>query len=190
MRGRTSGLVWLVCVLALVVAAPAVGRSIVQQPPANGNVKPPPKVRTAGFRPEVNWQLVCSGCHLADGSGEPALGVPRLKGFVGKFLRVKGGREYLIRVPGAAQSPLTDAQLAALMNWILTQRIAGASTPADFQPYTAQEVGMLRQQPLMRVRARRQTLLRRMQAQGIAIEAGRYPPQFLHPDFAAAHTAP
>lgn len=189
-RGWCSNeLIWIAAMAMLAMTTSAVGRSIVQQPPANGNVKPPPKVRTAGFRPEVNWQLMCSGCHLAKGRGEPALGVPRLKDFVGKFLRVEGGREYLIRVPGAAQSPLTDAQLAALMNWILTQRVAGTSTPDDFQPYTASEVGALRRQPLMRVRARRRALLQRMQEKGIGIEAGRYPPQFLHPQFAAEHDA-
>lgn len=191
LRGCTAGLVWGAIAVALIAAAPsAVARSIVQKPPANGNVEPPPKARTADFRPEVNWQLLCSGCHLSDARGVPALGVPRLKGFVGNFLKIDGGREYLVRVPGAAQSPLTDAQLAALMNWILTQRIAGASTPDDFQPYTAQEVGALRRQPLMRVNARRRTLLQRMAAQGIEVEAGRYPPQFRHTNFETAPNTP
>lgn len=157
--------------VALTVAAPfAMARSIVSNPPANGNVKPPPKARTADFGPEVNWQLFCSGCHLPDGMGVPEIGVPRMNGFVGNFLKVEGGREYLVRVPGASQSPLTDAQLAELMNWILTGRIAGESTPDDFQPYTAAEIDALRSKPaLNRVMKRRKTLLERMEAKGIDI---------------------
>jgi hypothetical protein len=55
-----------------------------------------------------------------------------------------GAREYWVQVPGAAQAPLSNARLAALMNW-LVQRFAGKRPkPA----YSAQEVGRLRTNPL------------------------------------------
>ena len=95
-----------------------------------------------------------------------------MQGFVGHFLEVEGGRDFLVRVPGVAQSSFTDAQLADVLNWILTGGIAGASTPADFTPYTADEVGRLRARPLMRIDAERDALLERMRALEIAITDG------------------
>jgi hypothetical protein len=57
--------------------------------------------------PEILYMLQCRGCHRPDGAGTPGV-VPPLAGFVGRFLGVPGGREFLVRVPGSAQSPLTD----------------------------------------------------------------------------------
>ena len=50
--------------------------------------------------PRVDYMLQCQGCHLADGAGSPGA-VPDLRGSLGRFLAVPGGREYLVRVPGA-----------------------------------------------------------------------------------------
>jgi hypothetical protein len=81
-----------------------------------------------------------------------------LAGSAGRFLRVPGGREYLARVPGVAQAPLDDAQTAAVLNWVL-QRFSRAELPADFTPYTADEVHRLRQTPLEDVEKERAKLL-------------------------------
>jgi hypothetical protein len=64
-----------------------------------------------GADPRVDYMLQCQGCHLADGSGAPGA-VPDLRGSLGRFLGVPGGREYLVRVPGAAQSspPTSDSR--------------------------------------------------------------------------------
>lgn len=62
--------------------------------------------------------LQCQGCHLADGSGSPG-SVPDLRGSLGQFLRVPEGRAYLVGVPGSSQSPLSDADLAAVLNWMI-----------------------------------------------------------------------
>ena len=51
------------------------------------------------------------------------------------------------RVPGVATSPLGDADLAELMNWILW-RFDREHLPANFQPFTAAEMGRLRGAPL------------------------------------------
>ena len=58
-----------------------------------------------------------------------------------------GGREYLGRVPGVATSPLSNADLAELVNWMLW-RFDRQNLPATFEPYTAAEIGRLRAQPL------------------------------------------
>lgn len=93
-----------------------------------------------------HWTLNCQGCHRADGMGTDET-APSLAGTVAKFLHAPGGRDYLSQVPGVATSPLGDADLAEVMNWML-YRFDAAHVPAKFQPYTAEEVGQLRQNPL------------------------------------------
>ena len=99
-------------------------------------------------RARFNYQMSCQGCHTYDGSGVKA--VPRMRDFVGLFLRSQAGREFLVRVPGSATSALGDNALAEVLNWILLE-FAGVSAEADFQRYTADEVAALRQFPLFEV---------------------------------------
>jgi hypothetical protein len=108
--------------------------------------------------PAFNYVLHCQGCHLADGAGTPGSGIPALAGSVGRFVRVPEGREYLTRVPGVAQSPLDDAALAELLNWVL-HHFSAAELPADFVPYTAEEIGRGRRLPLTDVEGVRRRLL-------------------------------
>lgn len=162
----------LVVGLAMTQAGSAQSLPAPDNRPASGNENPAAAARDSDYRPQVNYQIECSGCHLVDGEGAQANDVPRMKGFVGHFLKVEGGREFLARVPGVSQSSYTDAQLAALLNWILAGDIAGDSTPNEFEPYTADEVGALRARPLDRIRATRDQLLQRMRAQDIAITDG------------------
>jgi len=93
-----------------------------------------------------NWTLNCQGCHRLDGSGSDST-APGIARTVAKFLWVPGGREYLVRVPGVATSPLSDAELAEVMNWMLW-RFDREHLPAAFAPFTAAEVGRLRTRPL------------------------------------------
>jgi cytochrome c553 len=93
-----------------------------------------------------HWTLNCQGCHRPDGTGSDGT-APSLAGTVARFLSAPGGREYLCRVPGVATSPLGDADLAELMNWILW-RFDRQHLPANFQPFTAAEMGRLRTRPL------------------------------------------
>jgi hypothetical protein len=90
--------------------------------------------------------LNCRGCHRSDGSGSDAT-APGIADTVAKFLLVPGGREYLIRVPGVAASPLSDTDLAEVMNWMLW-RFDKEHLPANFRPYTAAEIAPLRARPL------------------------------------------
>jgi mono/diheme cytochrome c family protein len=93
-----------------------------------------------------NWTLNCQGCHRPDGAGSDGT-APPLAGTVSKFLTVPGGREYLGRVPGVATSPLENADLADLMNWMFW-RFDKEHLPANFVPFTAEELGRWRSQPL------------------------------------------
>ena len=113
---------------------------------------------------EADYMLNCQGCHLPNGSGFPARQVPDLRNQMGRFLSVPGGREFLVQVPGSAQSALNDADLARLLNWMLL-RFSAAQLPADFQPYTAAEIGALRKQPLAQVSEVRSELLERIARQ-------------------------
>ncbi len=90
---------------------------------------------------EHDYILNCSGCHRMDGTGSK--NVPSLLAMA--ELRGKpGARAYWAQVPGAAQAPLTDARLAALLNW-LVQRFTGQSPNP---PYTEEETNRLRRTPL------------------------------------------
>lgn len=113
-------------------------------------------------RAQFNYQVSCRGCHLPDASGIQGR-VPRIKGFVGNFLKVKGGREFLVRVPGAANAAIDDKQLAELLNWMIV-RFAGASLPVNFKPYTTAEVAKLRRHPLIDVTGVRARLVKSMQS--------------------------
>ena len=93
-----------------------------------------------------NWTLNCQGCHRLDGTGSEGT-APSLAGTVSKFLTVPGGREYLGRVPGVSTSPLGDADLAELMNWIFW-RFDREHMPANFEPFDKDEIGRLRTRPL------------------------------------------
>lgn len=97
--------------------------------------------------PSLDYVLHCQGCHQAEGVGLPGA-VPQLKDSVARFAALPGGREYLSRVPGVAQSQIDDAAVAALLNWLLPHFDA-AHLLADFRPFTADEVGPLRRHPLV-----------------------------------------
>ncbi len=98
-----------------------------------------PGAAEAGER--YDFTLHCAGCHKPDGSGSEI--VPSLDE-VGVLYAIPGGREYLASVPGAAQAPLSDERLAALLNWMLEE--FGNTTPQP--PYGGAEVHRLRAKPL------------------------------------------
>jgi hypothetical protein len=102
---------------------------------------------TAIADPKTDFLLYCRGCHLASGHGVPP-DVPSLHDELGRLLSISGGREYIIRVPGVSQTAMTDAKLAAVLNWVLANFNAG-TIPDDFRPYTAREVGNARTKPLI-----------------------------------------
>jgi len=172
---RVSGLVAAALGAGLIAATMGAGAQSLPEPgnrAAPGNTMPATPPRQAGYGSATNYQLECAGCHLTDGQGARRNDVPRMTDFVGQFLEVQGGREFLARVPGVAQSSFTDAQLAELLNWLLRSDIAGDSTPATFKPYTEDEIHALRADPLDSIQTTRNALLERMREQGLAINDG------------------
>ncbi len=103
------------------------------------------------YQARTDYQLKCQGCHRPDGSGDDHSNPP-MRGIVARFLSVPGGREFIGRVPGVATVDLPDDRLANLVNWTI-YRFDPAHVPQGFRPYTAEEIGRLRQNPLRLERA-------------------------------------
>ncbi len=137
-------------VLLLFLAGLLSAGSLLAQP----GVSNPAKAR-------VDYMLNCQGCHGATGTGTADGSVPTMQDFVGFFLHVPGGREFLVQVPGSANAALDDAALAELLNWMLPQ-ISAQQIPDDFVPYSAEEVGALRSESLSDVEATREALVERI----------------------------
>ena len=110
------------------------------------------------YEPRVNFQLQCMGCHHADGAGEEGR-VPSVRRTLVPFSATAEGRDFVMRVPGVAQAQLSDAEIAALLNW-MARNLSDLPVPADFVDYTAAEVGVARHRPLAAVREIRSRLLR------------------------------
>jgi mono/diheme cytochrome c family protein len=139
---------------------PVLGRMVAARPDA-------PSV-AAVATPRLQYVLHCAGCHGLDGAGAPAAYVPDLRR-LGAWLRVEGGRDYVMKVPGMRGSGLDDAQLAAVANWML-EHLARDSLPPAHQPFRPDELRRARAEPLVDVAGERRRLLERARAQGIAID--------------------
>jgi cytochrome c553 len=92
------------------------------------------------------YLLYCGGCHGITGHSSDTA-VPSLKGQVDAFLCLPEGREYIVRLPNVAFAPLGDAQLAELMNFVVS--LGQTRGGKEDVPYTAAEVGTLRRKPLL-----------------------------------------
>jgi mono/diheme cytochrome c family protein len=114
--------------------------------------------------PAQDYMLYCMGCHGAEAQGVPGK-VPMLAGSVSLFMRSPQGRDYVLRVPGAANSALGDAQLAAVLNWLAARDATTANAPA---PFTAAEVALVRHTPLSNVLATRHEVVAALAATGPA----------------------
>lgn len=90
----------------------------------------------------TDYLLHCAGCHLPQGKGVPPE-VPTLVESLGRIAASEEGRDYIARVPGASQAPITDAQLAAVLNWVLLE-FNSETLPGSFIQLTAEEVGKSR----------------------------------------------
>jgi len=121
----------------------------------------------------ADYVLQCAGCHRVDGRGSARHAIPDFRDSVGMFLALPAGREYLVRVPGAAQSQLSDAELAAVLNWLLRE-FSPRQLPADFRPYTQAEVAALRPRRYDDVVPVRHALARALAQQGLTPSAYSY----------------
>jgi cytochrome c553 len=113
--------------------------------------------------PAQDYMLYCQGCHGDQAQGVPGK-VPPLAGSLNRFMRTPQGRDYLLRVPGAANSALSDEQLTAVLNW-LAERYAPAGEPPAAS-FTVAEVTRVRHTPLANVLATRAEVVRALAASG------------------------
>jgi cytochrome c551/c552 len=113
------------------------------------------------YAPQTNYQLQCMGCHTPDGSGEPGR-VPSIKETLAPFALSPAGRRFLIQVPGAAQSTLSDAELADLLTWMVQNLSANKLT--HFTRFTETEVAGLRRRPLVDVQGTRRQLVQSLKS--------------------------
>src|SRR5205823_13668319 len=82
----------------------------------------------AAAGPDQDYMLYCMGCHGSEARGVPGK-MPPLAGSLARSMSTPAGRDYALRVPGAARPPLPDAQPAAALN-----SHAMRSPPADQPP--------------------------------------------------------
>ncbi|HEY3785301.1 MAG TPA: hypothetical protein VGL55_08485 [Steroidobacteraceae bacterium] len=114
------------------------------------------------YQPEVNYMLHCMGCHAPKGEGEPGR-VPSLRETLVPFASIAQGRRFLVQVPGVAQSTLTDAELAELLNWMI-ETLSTAPHSGGVTHYTAAEIARYRHTPLVNVSGARERLLAQLSA--------------------------
>lgn len=115
-----------------------------------------------------NYVLNCMGCHGAAGEGVPGK-IPPLKNAIGLFVHTEAGRQFIVRVPGASTSALTDDELAAVTN-LLVERFGTDRSPPDFRPYTAEEVAALRRPAYADVATVRRTVIEELRGRGIPMK--------------------
>jgi cytochrome c551/c552 len=117
------------------------------------------QARDAAF----NYKMECQGCHAIDGRGQNDV-IPALNNHMAKFLTVPGGREFLVQVPGAAQAPLSDAETADVLNYMLA-RFGPVAITQKYPPYTTAEVARLRKTPFTEVKQKRAALVKLIKEQ-------------------------
>src|SRR2546429_9229170 len=100
--------------------------------------------------------LNCMGCHRPEGSGAAGK-APSVRESLVTLSSSAAGRRFLVQVPGASQSPLTDLELAQVLNWMV-RNLSARAVPADFMDFTAAEVASYRRPPLVKVRETRPSL--------------------------------
>jgi len=121
---------------------------------------------TAYANPAQDYMLYCMGCHGPRAQGVPGK-VPPLAHVLGLYMRTPAGRNYVLRVPGVANSALSDAQLAAVLNW-LAQSFDPDGLSSTVPLFSPSEVTVSRHSPLASVLAARRQVIRGLAASGPA----------------------
>jgi mono/diheme cytochrome c family protein len=117
--------------------------------------------------PQQDYVLYCMGCHGAQAEGVPGK-VPPLAHALGRYMRSPAGRNYILRVPGAANSVLSDAQLADVLNWLAQTFDGDELAKSQAPPFSTAEVTSLRHSPLPSVLATRRAVVSDLATSGLA----------------------
>jgi hypothetical protein len=120
----------------------------------------------AAASPSQDYVLYCMGCHGEQAQGVPGR-VPPLAHSLARFMRSPAGRRYVLQVPGAANSALTDAALAAVLNW-LAQTFDAEDLSPGVALFMKEEVASARHTPLLSVPTARAATVRELEATGAA----------------------
>jgi hypothetical protein len=120
----------------------------------------------AHANPTQDYMLYCMGCHGPRAEGIPGK-VPPLAHVVGLYMRTSAGRNYVLRVPGVANSALSDGQLAAVLNW-LAQGFDPNGLSKAVPLFSPSEVTVSRHSPLASVLATRREVIRDLAESGPA----------------------
>jgi hypothetical protein len=137
-------------------------------PPASPGT-PPQSEDALRDPPRFNYVLHCSGCHFMHGEGVPSGGIPRVRNQMGYFLALPEGRAYLMQVPGLLSAGMSDEDAAGVINWMVDY-FAGASRPADFTPYSAEEARRYRRDKPADIIGKRRRLAEQLRAAGYPIQ--------------------
>lgn len=120
----------------------------------------------AAASPAQDYVMNCRGCHGEGAQGVPGK-VPPLAHTLVQFMRSTAGRSYVLRVPGASNSMLSDTQLAAVLNWI-AGNFGHDPLPESAPAFSVQEVAATRRTPMVSVQATRREVLKELAASGAA----------------------
>jgi cytochrome c553 len=101
-------------------------------------------------RAQIDYLERCGGCHGIEGVSAQEL-VPTLRHRAGYFLCTRLAREYLVRLPSVATSPLSDEAVANLMNFVVFDIGDAPNLAPNAQTFSAAEVHLLRRNPLNEV---------------------------------------
>jgi len=115
------------------------------------------------LEPKVNYMLTCIGCHVAEGRGAPGK-VPSIRNTLVPFALLAAGRRFLVQVPGTSQSPLSNREVAELLNWMM-RNLSERPLPSRATDFTAAEVASYRALRLPDVAGVRAKLLATIAAQ-------------------------
>jgi mono/diheme cytochrome c family protein len=85
------------------------------------------------------YVLTCSGCHGATGAASREGRIPALADSIGHYMKTEEARRFLPQAPGIMMSGLSDAQVTALVNWMVPA-LSGPSLAGNFKPYTVEEI--------------------------------------------------
>jgi len=143
--GLAAGLSTLIAAAALAVTPSAMRTAV----PARMPMSMPAPMQPAARLPaaQVAYLTSCGGCHGIEGKSAPGA-VPTLRGLTGSFLCTRQGRDFIIRLPDVALTPLSDRKLTEVMNFVVFDLGAPVAGGGKASPYTVAEVSRLRRHPL------------------------------------------